>query len=484
MNNNTFNPLEWAQGEPSSNIQPRVENKKEVQGGQMNNMTTDDFSTELQKAQAVTEELLRIGANIAESYDDYLKLGFALSDGIGDMGREIFHKLCAQSTKYSEAVCEKKWQECMSKHDGRTTIATFYKMASDAGVDLSEIARRFPSNPSFSSKPQFPQGCVSGQQQPENSQNRNSQLINNQMNKSKNMTSSETTNTSTHGGEETEEMRFSFSLTFSQDIDSEKLPVTLQRAVANQKSPTDKDKVLLSSLDLLAIAEPNVYGIYGGKRVYTPFYLFVIGPAGIGQKGIIADTKQMLMPIDEAIRAKYYAQVADYKEQHAKWEAAKQQRGKGAESAGVEPEEPEFRRLFVSADSSAAAFKQDLYNFGGRGLVFSTEADTLSQALGQEWGQFTDAFRQAFHHESIESTRTKEKLRIVIDEPQLGILITCTPKQITELLSPKQNENGTSSRDLFYCTKGCQEWIDPFQAKEPTADYYYEIGKESCLFIR
>jgi hypothetical protein len=144
----------------------------------------------------------------------------------------------------------------------------------------------------------------------------------------------------------------------------------------------------------------------------------------------------------------------------------------------VEPEEPEFRRLFVSADSSAAAFKQDLYNFGGRGFVFSTEADTLSQALGQEWGQFTDVFRQAFHHESIESTRAKEKLRIVIDEPQLGILITCTPKQITELLSPKQNENGTSSRDLFYCTKGCQEWIDPFQAKEPTADYYYEIGKE------
>lgn len=478
MNNKTFNPLEWAQGEPTSDVQPHVENNNETQGGQVSNMITGDFSTELQKAQLITEELLSMGANIAETYDDYLKLGFALSHGLGDMGREIYHKLCAQSSKYSEAACEKKWQECMTRHDGRTTIATFYKMAQDAGVNLSEVGRRFPSNPSFPSKPQFPQGCVSGQQQPENRQNGNNQLVNIQMNKSKNMTSTEHTNASSHGGEETEEMRFSFSLTFSQNIDPEKLPVTLQRAVANQKTPTDKDKVLLSALDLLAIAEPNVYGIYGGKRVYTPFYLFIIGPAGIGQKGIIADTKQMLMPIDEAIRTKYYAQVAEYKEQHAKWETAKQQRGKGAESAGVEPEEPEFRRLFVSADSSAAAFKQDLYNFGGRGFVFSTEADTLSQALGQEWGQFTDVFRQAFHHESIESTRAKEKLRIVIDEPQLGILITCTPKQITELLSPKQNENGTSSRDIFYCTKGCQEWIDPFQAKEPTADYYYEIGKE------
>lgn len=114
----------------------------------------------------------------------------------------------------------------------------------------------------------------------------------------------------------------------------------------------------------------------------------------------------------------------------------------------------------------------------GRGIIFSTEADTLSQALSQEWGQFTDSFRQAFHHESIESSRTKDKLRIIIEEPQLGILVTCTPQQIVEMLSPKQSENGTSSRDLFYCTKGHQEWIDPFQAKEPTADYYYEIGKD------
>lgn len=482
MENKDFNPLDWAQGEPSCNAQTNAEKViDQPQAGQVSNMTTAAFPTELQKAQAVTEELLSRGVNIAESYDNYLKLGFALADGLGPEGRDIYHALCAQSTKYREADCEKKWQECMSKHDGRTTIATFYKMAQEAGVDLSEMGRRFPSTPSFTSKPQLPHGCVSGQQQAQNSQDNNIQLVNSQVNKSKTLTSSEPCITATHGGEETEEteeMRFSYSLTFSQNIDPEKLPVNLQRAVAIQESPTDKDKVLLAALDLLAIAEPNVYGIYGGKRVYTPFYLFIIGPAGISQKGIIADTKQMVMPIDEAIRAKYYTQLADYKEQHARWEAAKQQRGKGAESAGVEPEEPEFRRLFVSADSSAAAFKLDLYNFGGRGFVFSTEADTLSQALGQEWGQFTDAFRQAFHHESIETSRNKEKLRIVIDEPQLGILITCTPKQITDLLSPKQNENGTSSRDLFYCTKGCQEWIDPFQAKEPTADYYYEIGKE------
>lgn len=98
---------------------------------------------ELAKARAVTRELLRRGANIADDYGDYLKLGFALANGLGSQGRELYHELCSQSTKYRESDCERKWQQCMSQNDGRTTIATFYNMAKQAGVDLSCIAREF-----------------------------------------------------------------------------------------------------------------------------------------------------------------------------------------------------------------------------------------------------------------------------------------------------------------------------------------------------
>ena len=98
---------------------------------------------ELAKARAVTRELLRRGANIADDYGDYLKLGFALANGLGSQGRELYHELCSQSTKYRETDCERKWQQCMSQNDGRTTIATFYNMAKQAGVDLSSIAREF-----------------------------------------------------------------------------------------------------------------------------------------------------------------------------------------------------------------------------------------------------------------------------------------------------------------------------------------------------
>ena len=98
---------------------------------------------ELAKARVVTRELLRRGANIADDYGDYLKLGFALANGLGSDGRELYHELCRQSTKYREADCERKWQQCLRQTDGRTTIATFYNMAKQAGVDLSSIAREF-----------------------------------------------------------------------------------------------------------------------------------------------------------------------------------------------------------------------------------------------------------------------------------------------------------------------------------------------------
>ena len=142
MENITFNPLDWAQNEPSSNAQSRVENVNN-QPSQAVSTPTDDFASELQKAQAVCDDLLSRGANIAESYEDYLQLGFALADGLGSEGRDIYHRLCAQSGKYREQDCERKWQECLRKHDGRTTIASFYKMAQQTGVDLSAIGRQF-----------------------------------------------------------------------------------------------------------------------------------------------------------------------------------------------------------------------------------------------------------------------------------------------------------------------------------------------------
>ena len=128
----SFNPLEWltpavkesAKTAPATDFQPTA-------------CQPLSHTEELAKAMAVTQRLIARGANIAESYADYVRLGFALANGLGSDGRNIYHTLCAHSTKYRMADCERKWQECLRKADGRTTIATFYHMARQAGVDIT-----------------------------------------------------------------------------------------------------------------------------------------------------------------------------------------------------------------------------------------------------------------------------------------------------------------------------------------------------------
>ena len=139
-----FDPLAWVNKEDANSSQSRAEDRA------YSPMAESYGDDELGKAQAVCDELMARGANIAESYDDYLRLGFALAQGLGSDGHDIYHALCSQSGKYSHDECEKKWQECLSKGNGSVTIATYYKMAQDAGVNLKEVfARHYQLNENY-----------------------------------------------------------------------------------------------------------------------------------------------------------------------------------------------------------------------------------------------------------------------------------------------------------------------------------------------
>ena len=132
MEDIAFDPMAWVS-------QKETENAPQLNTSQPMVCQPLSVEEELAKATAVTRELIRIGANIAEDYRDYVRLGFALANGLGSQGRDLYHMLCAHSTKYRMKDCERKWQECLSKSDGRTSIATFYHMARQAGVELRNI---------------------------------------------------------------------------------------------------------------------------------------------------------------------------------------------------------------------------------------------------------------------------------------------------------------------------------------------------------
>lgn len=446
MDNNIFDPMAWA----AASEAPKAEHVNYQQ------------NTELEKAKATTNELLRLGANIAESYDDYLHLGFALADGLGADGRELFHQLCAQSTKYREKDCEEKWQECISKHDGRTTIASFYKMAQQAGIDLSAISRQFPSNTSI------PHVSVVNTVKSSNINSSSKSLIPSIYLNREGNEGSEGNNTewnSINAAQYTE--------TFSDKLDHSKLPTLLRVPVETQTEVEGRDKVILAALTLYSGAMPSVFGIYDGKRVYPPFYTLIDAPSG-ADKGVISDCRQLLMPIEWEIRQQYNNELEKYKQELTKWTALdKKQR-----ASQQEPEKPVYRSLFIPANSSATAAYQALADNNEWGIIFETEADTLTQALKQDYGDYSDGLRKAFHHETISYSRRKDDEHVNLNCPRLASLLTCTPGQIPQLLSPQQVENGLANRFLFYNLRSKHEWRNVFaQCDEPISDQLLKVGQ-------
>lgn len=264
-----------------------------------------------------------------------------------------------------------------------------------------------------------------------------------------------------------------YTETFSDKLELSKLPTLLRVPVETQTEIEGRDKVILAALTLYSGAMPGIFGIYDGKRVYPPFYTLIDAPSG-ADKGIISDCRQLLMPIEREIRQQYEAKQDNYKQNLAKWNAL----DKKMRANQQEPEKPVYQSVFIPANSSATAAYQALADNDEWGIIFETEADTLTQALKQDYGDYSDGLRKAFHHEAISYNRRKDDEHVNLNCPRLAALLTCTPGQIPQLLSPQQVENGLANRFLFYNLRSKHEWRNVFaMCDEPISDQLYKVGQ-------
>ena len=458
-NNNSFDPLAWAAAGNGTNTAKSVNAQANTTAWQ-----ADDPDIERDKALAVGNELIARGANIAESYDDYLRLGFALAHGLGAGGGNLYHRLCAQSSKYNERDCEAKWQHCLRTSDGRITLATYYQMACRAGVDLSAVSQKFRPLRPFGHD-STSQGRDVGENNTNKTQLTDNQLINNN---DYTFTLSKVGDAHTRGrmAEVAEapssavEQQASIPAgpTFSDKFNANALPPLVREAMMTQSTAEGRDMVVLAMLNLASGFMHNVKAIYDKRVVYPPFYLFVVAPSG-ADKGMLPACLSLVEPVVSEIRRRNEAEHIKYKEEKAQYEAL----SRSQRASAVEPDEPPYRSAIISVNASATAFYQDLAANDGWGAVFETEADNMTQTLKQDYGDYSSGLRKAFHHEPIEYSRRKDNEHVYIAEPKLSALITCTPGQVPQLLSPQNTENGLANRFLFYLQQGRHHWRNVFE---------------------
>ncbi|MDM1448156.1 DUF3987 domain-containing protein [Myroides odoratimimus] len=214
------------------------------------------------------------------------------------------------------------------------------------------------------------------------------------------------------------------------------------KAITNRFENRERDIILLSSLGVISACLPNVQGLYDNRIVYTNLYLFIIAPPASG-KGVMTWSAILAKEINLSI----------------------QQKNRESDTS------KKYVSKIVPANSSSAMIYNFLQDSKDGFVIFESEADTLSNVLKQDYGNFSDLLRKAFHHEPVSISRHTDNRNYHIDSPKLSLVLSGTPNQIRELIESK--ENGLFSRFMYYFFDEISEWKDVSPRKDSADDLNY-----------
>jgi hypothetical protein len=405
MSKKKFNPSEW--------VSDKTKQIPQSQESLQSLCTNSDI-------EEITRRIESSSVDIAPNYADWRDLGFALADALGEGGRTYYHRLSRFYPSYSQSETDKQFDNCLKAHGHGITIKTLFHLAKQAGISVSAVSK--PARPG--SVPKSPMSAISA----------------------------ESSISSPEDIEEIEDFNNEEMPTFSESV-ADLLPSLLSQIVAKAVSPEDADLLLLGSLTTFSACLPNVYGIYGGREVFPNLFLFVTAQASAG-KGRLTLCRHLVEPIHHRLRESYKIEMEEYRRKQAEYVANK--KNPDAE----QPQEPPLRTLFIPANSSATSVYQVLNDNKGVGLMFETEGDTLANTFKSDYGNFSDGFRKAFHHETISYNRRKDREFVELQSPRLSAVLSGTPRQILTLIPDA--ENGLFSRFIFYFMNVRLVWNNVF----------------------
>lgn len=243
----------------------------------------------------------------------------------------------------------------------------------------------------------------------------------------------------------------------------------------SQPDIVGQDKMILGSLNVVSGLLPKtIYSIYDRRRIYAPLYNIFYGGFAT-KKGDLEACKQLAVPLKNEMRRDYEAEMLQYQEEIMSWE------GMPAALCAFAPQPPVLKSPLIPANSSASAVYRALDANGGWGIMFETEADTLTNMLSKsQYGNYSDLLRKAHHHESALMMRVSKDINIELEEPRLSVLLTCTGSQLPKLLPSSNVANGLASRFLFYALPDSDiKFRDVFKdCDKPIEDIFMEMGQK------
>ena len=369
------------------------------------------------------------GTDIAPSYEEWVKLGFALVDGYGENGRDYFLRLSSLHAGCTPEAAESQYDKCLRSGNSGITISTFFHLAKQTGISIS-----MPNGKMVIWQNGNLRGHADKQNNTEISKSPNCQDGNMEISEEKEAVNIQNAKYSyCQNGKTDISDKWIFEEEglppFPEEVYTH-LPTFLDSVMKSAISPSDRDMLLIGAITVLSSTLGKVSGVYDERMVYPNLYLFVSADAGMG-KGALTLCRELVAPINAELRAVARQQLAD--------------------SDSSKEKDVPMLALIIPANSSASAFIKTLADNNGTGLMFETEGDTLSQTLKSDYGNYSDTLRKAFHHEPVSLCRRKDREFLELDCPKLSVVLAGTPGQVRNLI--QDSENGLFSRFMFFNVK-------------------------------
>ena len=232
------------------------------------------------------------------------------------------------------------------------------------------------------------------------------------------------------------------------------LPDLLKAGCDVFKTDRQRDVFSTGAIAILSGIFNNVQGLYDGKMVNCNLYCFIVAPPA-SDKGVLTFAKGLGMSIHRRFLAENDAADKIYKAEQAQYKLALKTADLFSVAKAL-PTEPITKLLYVPANSSSAAIMRHIQQNDGGGVICETEADTLTNTFKQEWGNFDDLMRKAFHQEAFSYSRKTNNELVEVPYPKIALALSGTPGQASRLLV--SGENGLVSRFMFYYYQTPGKW--------------------------
>lgn len=259
------------------------------------------------------------------------------------------------------------------------------------------------------------------------------------------------------------------------------LPDILHTGVKFVSGPRERDMLLLAMITVLSSLLHRVTAYYAGKRYWANLYCFVVAAAA-SNKGVMENAltlgKYYFKEVSEAnerLEEEFLKATEEYEQANRR-----KSRGKKDELMPVRPQDPVYCYPQIPADISKSrllSHQRDNQEKGG--LMFDLEADTLSAAGKQDYGNFFDFLRKFFQHEATSASFKVNGKPIYVATPRLSVMLAGTPAQFCRMIP--YSENGLLSRFLLYTLRQTAEWMDvsPGESEENEIESHFD-----CLAMR